>query len=85
MNLHTQLIREQACAEDMNKEIQMHIQEGQYDLAERRTADLMRSIKNMQQLQQRINDWKNLNEVTQSLASRGLIGEVVSRFEEVAR
>lgn len=85
MNLHTELIREQACADDMNKVIQMHIQEGRYDLAERRTADLMKSIKHMQQLQRRINERKSLHEISQSLASKGILTEVVRRYEKAAR
>ncbi len=84
MNLHTDLVREQACSEDLNKEIRMHIQEGRFDLAERRTADLMKSIKYMQQLQRRINEWKSLHEISQSLASKGILSEVVKRYANQA-
>lgn len=85
MSLHTELIREQACSEDLNKEIRMHIQEGRYDLAERRTADLMKSIKNMQQLQRRINEKKLLFEISLDLGLKGKLSEVVRHYEEAAR
>lgn len=84
MSLHTELIREQACSEDLNKEIHMHIQEGRFDLAERRTADLMRSIKNMQQLQRRINERKSLFDISLELAHKGILSEVVSRYANQA-
>lgn len=80
MSLHTDLIREQACSEDLNKVIQMHIHEGQYDLAVERTADLMKSIKKMQQLNRRINEWKSLHEISQDLATKGILSEVVKRY-----
>lgn len=84
MSLHTELIREQACSEDLNKEIRMHIQEGRLDLAERRTADLMKSIKNMQQLQRRMNEWKSLHEISQELAHKGIIAKMVNRYANQA-
>lgn len=85
MSLHTDLVREQACSEDLIKEIRMHIQECRFDLAESRTVDLMNSIKHMQQLQKRINERKSLLEISIDLANKGILTEVVSRYEETAR
>ena len=85
MNLHTDLVREQACSEDLIKEIRMHIQECRFDLAERRTADLMKSINHMKYLQRRLDERKRLLKISSELAKRGLTGKVVSLYEETAR
>lgn len=85
MSLHTDLIREQACSEDLTKVIQMHIHEGRHDLAEQRTADLLKSIQNIQYLQRRIEERERLFDISLELAHKGILTEVVSRYEEAAR
>lgn len=84
MSLQTELNKEELRSEDLGAVIQMHIRDGRYDLAEQLSADLTKSIQRMHYLKRRINEWKSFREISQDLASKGILSEVVSRYANQA-
>lgn len=85
MSLHTQLIKERACSEDLITMIGMHIQDGRYDLAADRSKDLNNSISRLQRLQQRLDERKKFHQIAADLNKKGILAKAVSLYEKATR
>ena len=74
--VNKQIQKEQACIEDLTKEIKMHVRVGRIGLAKQREQDLHNSLNQLAKLHER----KRLWEIVGRLNRQGKLAKVVKRY-----
>ena len=56
MDLKTKIAREKECINDLVKSVKIHTQEGDYELAEKRGQDVIKSIQHIKSLKRKVDE-----------------------------
>ena len=79
--VNKQIWREQACVDDLTKEIKMHVREGRIGLARQREQDLHNSLQQLGKLHARKRLWVTVEDMN----NRGIFTKVVKKVVEMDR